>query len=117
MQNVMICCHADSVNLTTADKQVLNRTCQFITVFSIWVCVFFCLFVFSFPTFHPEHFKNVAPEVQLARVVPRLSDWLRAIFWKRAKTVNRAGEKGDPSLAGAGHSYNQVELSGLSRLV
>lgn len=41
MQNVMICCHADSVNLTTADKQFLNRTCQFITVFSI--CVFFFL--------------------------------------------------------------------------
>lgn len=57
MQNVMICCHADSVNLTTADKQFLNRTCQFIIVFSI--CVFF-----SFPTLNTEHLKNVAIKVQ-----------------------------------------------------
>lgn len=35
MRTVVICCHDASVNLTTADKQFLNRTFQFIIVFSI----------------------------------------------------------------------------------
>ena len=67
----MICCHADRVNLTTADKQFLNRTCQFITVFSI--CVVF------FPLSHTEHSKDIA-EAPLALPVADPEDLLKIIF-------------------------------------
>ena len=77
MQNVTICCHADGISLTTADKQVLNRTCQFMTVFSI--CV---VFVFPFSKLHTEHFKNVATKVRFTLLVPCINDLLKMIFWK-----------------------------------